>query len=72
MKTIEVHYKIHLSDKDFNRLLKKSEESGYDYNDAGKMESVRRLLESEGFYCDAELFVGPEMAKVEQLIVRNG
>lgn len=48
MKQIEVHYTVELDDADFKRALSLAEERGLDYNDAGKMETVKRLLIDEG------------------------
>ncbi len=45
---IEIHYIAHINENDFKSLLKHAEDLGYDFNDAGKMETVRRYLQSEG------------------------
>lgn len=65
MKTVKVNYKIHINDKDFNRLLKNAKQLGFDHGDAGEIETVRRLLKSDGYNCDEMLFMGPNGAIIE-------
>ena len=45
---IEVHYTLHLQKDDFIKILKQAEVDGFDFNDAGKKETVRRYLQSDG------------------------
>lgn len=47
-KDIKVSYTVHLSDEQFKKALKLAEEAGCDYNDAGKVETIRRYLISNG------------------------
>ena len=48
MPKINVHYEVILDDDQFKKAVKLAEEGGYDYNDAGKVESITRLLAGEG------------------------
>ena len=50
MKTrkIAVHYDVEVSEKVFQRVLQYATELGYDFADAGPIETVRRALISEG------------------------
>ncbi len=46
--TIEVHYTAQVTETDFARLLAKAEEVGCGHKNPGKVETVRRLLISDG------------------------
>lgn len=48
MQSVQVHYTVELSDKAFNHLLTEGQEAGHGYNDAGPIETVRRLLVASG------------------------
>jgi hypothetical protein len=46
---IEVKYSVELDDKNLiEKVLKNAEELGYDYSDAGKVETLKRYLTEEG------------------------
>jgi hypothetical protein len=45
---IQVRYTVMVTDREFARLVKLAHESGHDWDDAGPILSVRRLLMSEG------------------------
>ena len=46
--SIEVHYTVHLDEKDVARVLAYAEEVGQTYGDPGKKETIRRVLIEEG------------------------
>lgn len=46
---IEVHYTVHLDEKDIPKLLAHAEELGLTYGDPGKKETIRRLLIEDGY-----------------------
>lgn len=46
---IRVGYEVELYENDFNAIVKEATNLGYGYSDAGPMETVRRLLEHEGY-----------------------
>lgn len=45
---IHVEYVIEISDKHKQKLIEQAEEEGYTYNDAGPVESIKRMLIYEG------------------------
>lgn len=46
---IEIKYSVEIDDKKLiENILKTAEDFGYDYGDAGKVETIRRYLVSEG------------------------
>lgn len=47
--SIEVHYTVHIAEKDLPKLLEHAEQMGYTYGDPGKKETVRRLLIEDGY-----------------------
>ena len=47
---IEVHYVLHLPKSLFKKAIELAESQGCDHSDAGKIETVRRLLISDGVF----------------------
>jgi len=64
MKSIEVHYTLHLDDKDFDKVLKEAEMAGCDYEDAGKIETVRRFLQGDGINGVEMILEDPNAIKI--------
>jgi hypothetical protein len=45
---INVKYTVDIPDEHFKTIIKSAEELGYDFDDAGKITTVRRMLIREG------------------------
>lgn len=67
MQSVEVHYIVHLQDKDFDKLLKDAEELGHDFNDAGKMLTLKRYLQDEGLNQAESILQDLNAIKVETI-----
>lgn len=61
---IEVHYTLHLNESNFKKVLKEAEELGHDFNDAGKLLTVRRYLQMDGIDAVEELLQDPQAIKI--------
>lgn len=48
MPTIKVQYEVTCSDKEFDRVVRLAKDEGLQYEDAGPVLSVQRLLMNQG------------------------
>lgn len=58
-KSVTVSYTISLEESDFKKVLEVAQEMGYDFQDAGPVETVRRYFQDSGTG-DLDELLGPK------------